>query len=217
MRVLLSTVLLSFVMAGCTSIDPYTGQQQTSNTTKGAAAGAVAGAILGAVINHDNREKGALAGAAIGAGAGGGYGYYMDRQEAVLRQQLAGTGVGISRQGDTIQLVMPGNITFDTNQFVIKANFYDVLQSVAVVLAEYDKTDVAVNGFTDSTGSFEHNQKLSENRAQSVARFLANQGVSSSRLLSRGYGPRHPIASNDTVAGRAQNRRVELQLVPQAQ
>ena len=217
MRFFAPVLFVAAISAGCTSIDPYTGEQQTSNTTKGAATGAVVGALLGAVINHDDREKGALAGAAIGAGAGGGIGYYMDRQEAMLRQQLEGTGVGIARDGDTINLVMPGNITFDTDQHAIKANFYEVLRSVALVLAEYDQTNVAVNGYTDSTGGFEHNQTLSENRAKSVASYLATQGVATTRLVSTGFGPRYPVATNSTAQGRAENRRVELKLVPIAQ
>lgn len=217
MRFFAPIIFTAVAMVACTSIDPYTGEQQTSNTTKGAATGAVVGALLGAVINHGDREKGALAGAALGAGAGGGIGFYMDRQEAQLRQYLAGTGVGISRDGDTINLVMPGNITFDTNEFAIKANFYEVLRSVAIVLAEYDQTNIAVNGYTDSTGSFEYNQTLSENRAQSVASYLSSQGVVRSRVVSTGFGPRKPIASNSSSQGRAQNRRVELKLVPIAQ
>lgn len=217
MRVFTLVVFMVASLSACTSIDPYTGEQKTSNTTKGAATGAVVGALLGAAINHDDREKGALAGAALGAGAGGGIGYYMDRQEALLRQQLEGTGVSIARDGDTINLIMPGNITFDTDQYAIKANFYEVLRSVAVVLAEYNKTNIAVNGYTDSTGSFEYNQTLSENRAKAVASYLANQGVVASRLVSKGFGPRNPIASNNDAAGRAKNRRVELKLVPLAQ
>ncbi len=214
MRLSLIAIMVAGLSVGCATVDPYTGEQKTSNAAKGAATGAVVGALLGAVINHDDREKGALIGAGLGAGAGGGWGYYMDQQEAALREKLAGTGVGVARDGDTINLVMPGNITFATNQHNIKSSFFDVLNSVTIVLAEYDKTNIHVAGFTDSTGSFEYNQGLSEKRASSVASYLRQQGVDFSRVSTTGYGPRNPIADNGTVAGRAQNRRVELKLVP---
>lgn len=209
-----AVVMAAGLAVGCTSIDPYTGEQQTSNTTKGAATGAVIGAVVGAIVNHDDREKGALAGAALGGAAGGGYGYYMDRQEAKLRAQLEGTGVRVQREGDQITLVMPGNITFDTNKFDIKANFYSVLNSVATVLAEFNETNIVVSGFTDSTGSAQYNQTLSERRAASVGNYLLSQGVAGGRVSTQGYGPKFPIADNSTAAGRAQNRRVELNLVP---
>jgi len=214
MRLTLAAVLAAGLTVGCTSIDPYTGEDKTSNTTKGAATGAVVGALLGAVINHDDREKGALAGAALGGAAGGGYGYYMDRQEAKLRAQLEGTGVRVAREGDQITLIMPGNITFDTNKFDIKSNFYSVLNSVATVLSEFDQTNIVVSGFTDSTGSVQYNQTLSEKRAASVGNYLLSQGVAGARVNTQGFGPKYPIADNSTSAGRAQNRRVELNLVP---
>ena len=155
-------------------------------------------------------KQGALAGAAIGAGSG----YYMDTQEAKLRQQLEATGVRVQRIGDTIKLIMPGNITFATNSSSLQPSFTDVLNSVVQVVKEYDKTLLQINGYTDSTGSFEHNQKLSEDRANSVARFFLNSGVAADRVRTAGMGPRDPIASNDSAAGRAQNRRVELSLIP---
>lgn len=214
-RVALITAAL-FVTA-C-SIDPYTGEEKTSNTAKGAGWGALGGAVLGAAVSSKkDRKKGALIGAAAGAAAGGGYGYYMDRQEAKLRARLEGTGVGVQRIGDTIKLIMPGNITFDTGSSVIMGGFTNVLDSVALVAKEFDKTLMQVNGYTDSTGSFQTNQKLSEERAGSVARYLMNQGVASSRIRSTGFGPRDPIADNSTASGRAQNRRVEIQLLPMQQ
>lgn len=214
-RVALITAAL-FVTA-C-SIDPYTGEEKASNTAKGAGWGALGGAVLGAAVSSKkDRKKGALIGAAAGAAAGGGYGYYMDRQEAKLRARLEGTGVGVQRIGDTIKLIMPGNITFDTGSSVIMGGFTNVLDSVALVAKEFDKTLMQVNGYTDSTGSFQTNQKLSEERAGSVARYLMNQGVASSRIRSTGFGPRDPIADNSTASGRAQNRRVEIQLLPMQQ
>lgn len=210
----LAAVCLALVLGGC-SIDPYTGEQKTSNTAKGAGVGAVAGAVLGAAVSSDkDRTKGAITGAAVGAAAGGGAGYYMDRQEALLRQRLEGTGVRVQRVGDQIKLIMPGNITFDTSSEQIRPGFTSVLDSVGVVLKEFDNTIVEVKGYTDSTGSFEYNQQLSERRAQSVANYLTGAAVAQGRVRISGYGPRYPIASNDTPEGRAQNRRVEIDLLP---
>ncbi len=208
---LLATVI---VAAGC-SIDPYTGEEKTSNTAKGAGIGAVAGAVLGAAVSSDkDRKKGALQGAVAGAAVGGGVGYYQDRQEAMLRQRLEASGVRVQRVGDTIKLIMPGNITFDTNSSRVQGGFYPVLDSVVEVVKEFDKTLMQITGYTDSTGSFEYNQRLSEERAGSVARYFMGAGVASGRIRTAGYGPRDPIASNDSASGRAQNRRVEIDLLP---
>ncbi|MDX1505670.1 MAG: OmpA family protein [Spongiibacter sp.] len=208
---LASAVLL---VAAC-SIDPYTGEEKTSNTAKGAGWGALGGAVLGAAVSDkEDRKKGALIGAAAGAAAGGSYGYYMDRQEAKLRARLEGTGVRVERIGDTIKLIMPGNITFDTGSSAIMPSFNSVLDSVVLVAKEFDKTLMQINGYTDSTGSFQTNQNLSEQRAGSVARYFMNHGVPSSRIRSTGYGPRDPIADNSTASGRAQNRRVEIEMLP---
>ena len=209
-----AAICVAVILAGC-SIDPYSGEQKTSNTAKGAGMGALAGAVLGAAVSSDkDREKGAITGAVVGAAAGGGAGYYMDRQEALLRQRLEGTGVRVQRIGDQVKLIMPGNITFDTNADQIRPGFTDVLDSVSLVLAEFDKTAIEVKGYTDSTGSFEYNQQLSERRAQSVGNYLASHQVAAGRIRTTGYGPRYPVASNDTPEGRAQNRRVEINLVP---
>lgn len=195
----------SLMLAGCTT-DPYTGEQKVSK----AAMGATAGALLGAAVSSkDDRAKGAVIGAAVGGGAG----YYFDRQEQILRQKLQGTGVSVTRTQTGIILNMPGNISFPSGQYAILPSFYDVLNSVSLVLKEFDKTAVKVSGHTDSTGGFEMNQKLSENRASSVADYLASQGVARTRLHSYGYGPRYPIASNDSPDGRAANRRVELEIL----
>lgn len=208
-------VAAAAVLATACSIDPYTGEEKTSNTAKGAGMGALGGAILGAAVSDkDHREQGAWIGAAAGAAAGGGYGYYMDRQEAKLRARLEGTGVRVQRVGDSIKLIMPGNITFDTGSSAIQGGFHSVLDSVVLVTKEFDKTLMQINGYTDSTGSFQTNQSLSEDRAQSVARYFMNQGIPSSRIRATGYGPRDPIADNSTASGRAQNRRVELELLP---
>lgn len=201
------------LVGGCASIDPYTGQQKTSNTAKGAGIGAVAGAVIGVVsASDDDREKGAITGALAGAAVGGGIGYYMDRQEAALRQRLESSGVRVERIGNEIKLIMPGQITFDTGRAELKTRFFSTLKSVAEVLKEFDRTRIDVSGHTDSTGGNELNQRLSEQRASSVAGFLTNQGVAAGRIYASGYGPRYPVADNGTVGGRAENRRVEIEL-----
>lgn len=211
----LGGVMLAAVLATACANDPYTGEEKSSNAAKGAGWGALAGAVLGAAVSDkDHREQGAWIGAAAGAAAGGGYGYYMDQQENKLRARLQGTGVGVERIGDTIKLIMPGNITFDTSSSAIKPSFTSVLDSVALVTKEFDKTLMQINGYTDSTGSFQTNQNLSEQRAGSVARFFMNAGIASSRIRTTGFGPRDPIADNSTASGRAQNRRVEIELLP---
>lgn len=202
-------------LAGCMTYDPYTGEKEVSKATTGSIIGAIGGAAVGAATSSkSDRGKGALIGAASGAAVGGGIGYYMDRQEAQLRQKLQGSGVQVKRNGDQIELIMPGNITFDLNQSSIQPGFVDTLESVALVLKEFDKTIIQVEGHTDSSGSDSYNQLLSEQRAASVRDFLLNQDIEPKRTRAVGYGERYPIASNDTAAGREQNRRVELTLVP---
>jgi outer membrane protein OmpA-like peptidoglycan-associated protein len=205
-----------FLASACTTIDPYTREEKTSKATTGAIIGAVGGAVVGAVSGDDSRDRRnrALIGAGIGALAGGAVGYYMDVQEAKLRKQLEGTGVRVVRNGDNITLVMPGNVTFDVDKADIKASFYPVLDSVALVVDEYDKTIIDVVGHTDSTGSQQYNQALSERRADSVARYLISQKVDRVRIETFGMGETRPIASNATAEGRQLNRRVELTLIP---
>ncbi len=214
---LFSVIALTAVMTtGCTTYNPYSGDEQTSKATKGAIIGAVSGAVLGALTGDDSRErkKRALIGAGVGGIAGGSVGYYMDVQEAKLREQLRGSGVSVSRDGDNIVLNMPGNITFATNSSDLNGNFFSVLDSVSLVLNEYDKTVVELAGHTDSTGSDQYNQSLSERRAGTVSAYLNNKGINLNRLLVVGYGEAYPIADNSSESGREANRRVELTLLP---
>lgn len=218
-RIVLGAFALAMpaLVAGCTT-NPYTGEQQASKTARNAGIGAVGGAIAGAVIGNNvgggDAGKGAAIGAVVGGLSGGAIGVYQDRQEAALRQELQATGVRVQRNGDTITLIMPGNITFATNESSIRGDFYRTLNSVATVVAKFDQTIVLVEGHTDSTGSDSYNDQLSVDRAVSVGNYLASQGVAPNRIDARGYGERQPIATNETSEGRAQNRRVEIDLVP---
>jgi outer membrane protein OmpA-like peptidoglycan-associated protein len=207
------TAAAVFAVAACQTVNPYTRETQTSKAAKGAGIGAAAGAVIGLLTKGDKLQN-ALIGAGVGALAGGGVGYYMDVQEAKLRQRLEGTGVSVTRMGDNITLNMPSNITFALNSSDLNANFFSALDGVSLVLKEYDKTVIEVAGHTDSSGSDQYNQALSERRAQAVSGYLSSHGVKTQRLIPIGAGEGHPVASNDTEQGRAANRRVELTIVP---
>lgn len=206
----------AFVITAC-STDPYTGEQKASNTAIGAGTGALLGGAAGALLGATTKLKTgntALIGAGLGALAGGGVGLYMDNQETKLRQRLEGSGVSVTRQGDNIILNMPSNITFASDQSDIKPNFYEVLNSVALVLKEFNQTLVDVNGHTDSDGSDQYNEELSSRRANAVAQYLVSQQLDSQRFSVQGLGESQPVASNASASGKAQNRRVEIQIVP---
>ncbi len=209
-----AAIVACSLLSACETLqteDPYTGEKKVRKTVAGVGIGAVGGAVVGGIAGG---RKGALIGAGVGALAGGAVGYYMDQQEAKLREKLRGTGVSVTRSGDNIILNMPGNVTFATNSSDISANFYSVLDSVGTVLNEYEKTYVDVIGHTDSTGSAQYNQQLSEQRAASVARYLESRKVLPQRIVTIGKGELDPVASNDTPDGRALNRRVEIKLAP---
>ncbi|MBD9484981.1 OmpA family protein [Pseudomonas sp. PDM14] len=222
-RLILAATVVALV-TGCASQNPYDNQNTSQNgnqnsggmskTAKYGGLGALAGAAAGAAINHDKRGKGALIGAAVAGAAGAGYGYYVDKQEAELRRSMEGTGVQVERQGDNIQLIMPGNITFATDSADIASNFYTPLNNLATSFRQYDQNSIEIVGHTDSTGSHSHNMALSQRRAQSVANYLQAQGVNAARVSTRGAGPDQPVASNANESGRAQNRRVEVNLRP---
>jgi outer membrane protein OmpA-like peptidoglycan-associated protein len=219
----LTTLSLSIItclaLSGCATYDPYTGDKEVSNATKGAGIGAGVATLVAYLANKDEddvrkRNQRILKAAAGGAAIGGGVGYYMDTQEAELRKQLRGSGVSVERDGDNINLVMPGNITFNSGKSDIAPSFLSVLDSVVLVLNEFNKTLVVVAGHTDSSGSEALNQKLSEDRARSVSNYLNNAGIIADRLDTVGFGELQPIASNNTAEGKELNRRVEITLLP---
>ena len=206
----------ALALPACTTLDPYTREEGVAHAQRQAVIGAAVGGAVGLITGDSSveRKKRALVGAGLGALAGAGVGSYMDRQEAKLRAELERTGVSVTRDGDNITLNMPGNITFATNSSDLNANFYDVLNSVSMVLSEFDKTVIEIAGHTDSTGETAYNQALSERRASAVAAYLGTRNVRTDRIITVGAGEMHPITTNETDLGRQANRRVELTLVP---
>jgi outer membrane protein OmpA-like peptidoglycan-associated protein len=215
-KLIIAATASAFMLTACTT-NPYTGEQQVSKgllgAGTGAALGGAAGALLGATTSIKTR-KAALIGAGLGALAGGGIGVYMDNQEAKLRERLRNSGVSVTRVGDSIVLNMPSNITFDSDQADVKQQFYDTLNSVALVFKEFDQTLIDVAGHTDSDGEDEYNYELSRRRAGAVARYLSAQQLDPNRFSVDGRGEREPIASNATARGKSQNRRVEITIQP---
>jgi len=215
-KTIVAVTVLAFVLSACTT-NPFTGEDQVSKTAVGAGAGAgvgaVAGALLGAATGADVR-KAALIGGGLGLLTGTGIGLYMDNQEAKLRKRLVGTGVSVTRVGDSIVLNMPSNVTFDTNKADVKAQFYGTLNSVALVFKEYNQTLINVVGHTDSSGDANFNYDLSRRRAASVAQYMSAQALDANRFSVEGHGASDPIASNATPSGKAQNRRVEITILP---
>ena len=209
----LTLVAAMLPLSACVT-DPETGNRTISKAAIGGVGGALGGYLLGDLIGgkRDRTEK--IVGAGIGAVAGAGVGYYMDEQERKLRQQTAGTGVNVIRDGDNLVLDMPSEVTFATGSANLDPAFRTTLDKVAATLTEYEKTYVDVLGHTDSTGSDAFNQTLSEQRSSSVTSYLSQRGVQQARLATKGYGESQPRASNTTEEGRASNRRVEIRLVP---
>ena len=210
MRTVPSLILAGTLLLSACTTNPYTGEQQASKAaTSGAGAAAVCG-LVGAIDSKKHARNAALGCGIVGAGVGA----YMDVQEAKLREELQGTGVSVVREGDNIRLVRPGNITFMSDSYNLRGDFYPVLNSVGEVLSKYADTTIRLTGHTDSTGSRQYNQTLSERRASSVADYLVTREVIRSRMLVQGVAFDQPIADNATSAGRAQNRRVELYILP---
>ncbi len=205
----LTAASAALLLSACTT-NPYTGEQQASKAaTYGAGAAAVCG-LVGAIDSSKHARNAALGCGIVGAGVGA----YMDVQEAKLREELQGTGVQVAREGDNIRLIMPGNITFQTDSYNLRSDFYPVLNSVGQVLSKYADTTLRVTGHTDNTGARAYNQTLSERRAASVADYLVTREVARQRMLVQGAGLDQPIADNSSAEGRAANRRVELYILP---
>jgi outer membrane protein OmpA-like peptidoglycan-associated protein len=212
MKKKISLLILGVIaIAGCKSIDPYTGEEQFSQTSKYALGGIIAGAAAGQLAGKDTGST--LTGAAAGGLAGAGLGYYFDRQEAALRAELQRTGVSLKRTDNKLELIMPGNLTFTSSSANINSDFYEVLDSVSKILKKYDKTDIFVSGHTDSTGKNSYNMTLSQDRADSVAKYLKSRGVQRSRVTTEGLGSKYPLSSNSTSQGREGNRRVEIEII----
>lgn len=209
MKKILSLLIVCLILTNC-AVDPYTGEKKTSNTAKGALIGAAGGALVGGATKG---KDGALKGALIGGATGGLVGGYMDMQAKALRQELQGTGVQVSFEENKINLIMPGNITFNTGSHEIKSSFYSVLNSIIKVIAKYNNTRIEIIGYTDNTGSATTNNALSLKRAQSVGNYFVTHKIKENRLLIDGAGSSNPIAANSTASGREQNRRVEIKLI----
>jgi outer membrane protein OmpA-like peptidoglycan-associated protein len=218
-RSLVAVIAAGLVLAstpGCVT-DPYTGEQRISKTAIGGVLGGGIGAGVAAgiaALAGKDAAKAAMIGAGVGVLGGAAIGGYMDYQDAKLRKFLEGTGVRVVRTGDQITLVMPSNITFDTDSAVLRPDFLDVMHAVSLVLVEYNKTIIEVMGHTDSSGTDAYNLDLSRRRAQAVGNNLVGKGVASMRVLTEGFGEQYPVASNTTPDGKQLNRRVELRISP---
>ncbi len=216
-RTFVLAVSATALLGGCATYTGQTSDPDDPNRTRtGALIGAGIGAAVGLLSGSDatERRQRALVGAGVGGLAGGSIGAYQDRQEAELRRQTAGTGIDVVREGDVIKLNLPDGVTFDFGKADLKSQFYPALNNVARTLGEYNQTIVEVTGHTDSIGSEAVNQRLSEQRAAAVSNYLIGQGLVRERFEVVGMGKRYPVASNDTEAGRALNRRVEIRVIP---
>lgn len=213
-RIALGGALAALMVTAACTTDPYTGERKMSKAAIGGIGGALGGYLLGDLVGgkRDRTEK--ILGAGIGAVAGAGIGAYMDAQERKLRENTAGTGVDVIRDGDNLLLRMPSGITFAYDSADVQPQFQPTLNEVASTLTEFPKTYIDIYGHTDADGAETYNQTLSERRAQSVANYLTARGVQSARMATKGYGEMQPIASNETPEGKAANRRVEIKIVP---
>ncbi|MEM7744575.1 MAG: OmpA family protein [Pseudomonadota bacterium] len=197
-------------LVGCQTV------QDNQRTAVGAGLGAATGAALGTLVGGDDRRN-ALVGAGIGLLAGAAVGQYLDQQERDLRNNLAGTGAEVERQGDQLLVSLPSSITFATDSATIQPQFQSSLDQVAQTFQKYPESFIDVIGHTDSQGSEQYNQALSERRASSVSSYLTSRGVNQARLSAYGRGELEPVDTNDTPEGRAANRRVELRVTPATQ
>ena len=216
-RWMISAFVVGTLMATSACVtDPNTGQKKISRTAIGGVGGAVVGGLLGGLIGG---KTGRIVGAGLGGVAGGVVGYKMDQQIKTLREQTSGTGVDVTETdgGKAILVNLPDGVTFDVGSATLQPAFRATLDKVAQSMIDYPQSLIDVYGHTDSTGSDAFNQRLSEQRATTVMNYLISRGVPASRLRSQGFGETMPVASNDTVDGRAKNRRVEIKIVPVTQ
>jgi len=211
-----SLAALTLVTATACVKDPNTGERKASRTAIGAGGGALAGLLIGSLIGGSTAR---IVGAGIGGIAGGAIGYRMDQQIRELKENTAGSGIDVteSDNGQAILVNLPDGVTFDVDSSTLKPQFRTTLDEIANSLKRYPNSLIDVYGHTDSTGSDQYNQTLSERRASTVANYLITRGVAGTRIRSQGYGETMPIASNDTAEGRARNRRVEIKIVPISQ
>jgi outer membrane protein OmpA-like peptidoglycan-associated protein len=212
-------VAIAVLAQGCASTKTNTTQSDEpratkhDKTAKGAGIGAAAGAAIAAVTGERKADR-ILAGAAIGAGIGAGVGAYMDHQEEKFGHIPGTTVERVS--DDTLLVHFQSDVLFDVDSAIVKPQAQGALDDAAQVFQEYKKTAIIVQGHTDSTGTEEHNQALSERRAQSVVAYLTGKGIDPARMAPQGYGEGQPVASNDTDDGREKNRRVDLLLKAKA-
>jgi len=205
----LAGVLL--LSAGCAT-NPD-GTTEYKRTAIGALAGAAVGAGGGALIaGRGHRGTGALIGGVVGAAGGGAVGNYMDRQAAEMKRKLPEAAV--AREGDKLYVALPSGILLDVDKTEIRPAARESIKKAAEVLVKYPDTYITVEGHTDSSGTTEHNQKLSERRADAVRDMLTRDGVPASRIGIKGYGESDPVADNSTPEGRQSNRRVQLEIRP---
>lgn len=209
-------LVLTAVMAfgGCTDPATLGSGDPNQKTKEGALLGAAIGAGIGLVTAGGNKGKSALIGAAVGAAAGGLIGKDLDKQAAELRAELANDGIRITNTGDSLIVSLPQDITFATDSFTIRPSLQSDLGKVASHLLKYPNSTVQVVGHTDSEGNATYNLGLSQRRADAVADILQSNGVTHDRLQISGRGEEQPVASNLTLEGRAQNRRVDIIVIP---
>lgn len=209
---IVASLLLTLTVVGCTSSEPFNDNKTVGNKTAGALGGAATGALIGQLAGKDT--KATLIGAGIGTLAGLGWGAYRDKQEAELRNKLKNTGIEIVKTQQSLNLILPAGATFSVNSSSVASGFYNPLNSIASVFSKYPETKIEIYGYTDSTGKADYNLQLSQKRANSVKDYLIAQGIGVNRLYAVGEGSSNPVASNSTAEGRAQNRRVEIKVLP---
>jgi outer membrane protein OmpA-like peptidoglycan-associated protein len=210
-----ASLLLFILLVACASTDP---NDPNAKAKRGAGIGAAAGAVVGAIIGNQvggDTRTGAVVGAAIGAVIGGSEGHRMDQQQKELQQI---PGVEVTRPAENeIAINLTNDILFDYNSFALRQESKSTLQNLADNFRKYPEERIDVEGHTDAVGSHESNQRLSEQRADTVRNYLVDQGVTGTRITSVGFGETRPKASNDTPEGRQLNRRVEIRItVPPA-